>query len=127
MSLTAEDISRAERMRAELVINVARFFQEYDLFLTPATIVPPYPVDNPHVAECDSHQFDNYFQWLAAAYAFTTAMCPALSMPCGFTENGLPVGLQVAAATKEDASVLSAAGAFEDIFGLTGTVPINPR
>ena len=127
LSLTAEDISRAERMRAELVINVARFFQEYDLFLTPATIVPPYPVDNPHVAECDSHQFDNYFQWLAAAYAFTTAMCPALSMPCGFTENGLPVGLQVAAATKEDASVLSAAGAFEDIFGLTGTVPIHPR
>jgi len=125
--LSVNDIVRAASMRTELVRRVARFFQDYDLIITPSTIVPPYPVEQRYVERCDGHQFDNYYRWLAIAYAFTTALCPALSMPCGLTAGGLPVGLQVAAPCGNDAQVLSAANIFEEIFGLKEITPISPR
>jgi amidase len=127
LKLTVEDINQAEAARVALVSRVQTFFSEYPVLLTPATIVPPYPVSQDHVAECDGHPFDNYYQWLAIAYAFTTALCPALSLPCGFTRNRLPVGLQIAAATQADATVIAAAAKIEQILELDMSIPINPR
>ena len=127
LKLTVEDINQAEAARVALVSRVQAFFSEYPVLLSPATIVPPYPVSQDHVAQCDGHQFDNYYQWLAIAYAFTTALCPALSLPCGFTRNRLPVGLQIAAATQADATVIAAAAEIEQILDLDMSIPINPR
>jgi amidase len=127
LKLTVEDINQAEAARVVLVSRVQTFFSEYPVLLSPATIVPPYPVSQDHVAECDGHLFGNYYQWLAIAYAFTTALCPALSLPCGFTRNRLPVGLQIAAATQADATVIAAAAKIEQILELDMSIPINPR
>ncbi len=127
LALSVKDMIRAESLRAALVSRVARFFQDYELIITPATVVPPYSLDQRYVEQCDGHEFDNYYQWLSIAYAFTTASCPALSMPCGLTDDGLPIGLQVASAHKNDAGLLSAAKAFEEVLGLADLTPINPR
>ncbi len=127
LRLSITDINRAQQDRLALVNRVQRFFAQYPLLLTPATIVPPYPVAMDHVAECDGQRFDNYYQWLSIAYAFTTALCPALSMPCGMTRQGLPVGLQIAAKCQAEALLLSAAAQIEQILDYNGATPINPN
>ena len=97
------------------------------MLLCPATIVPPFPIENRYVAECAGKKFDNYVEWLGIVYAITLVCCPALSLPCGFTASGLPVGLQMVAPPRSEARLLAGAKVLEDILGVRGTTPINPR
>jgi amidase len=127
LKLTVEQIARAEAQRVAMTARALEFFKTYDLLLVPATIVPPFPVENRYVAECAGTTFDNYVQWLGIVYAITLVCCPALSMPCGFTASGLPVGLQVVAPPRGEAQLLAGAKVLEDILGLRGTTPIDPR
>jgi len=127
LKLTVEQITRAEAQRVAMTARTLEFFGKYDLLLAPATIVAPFPIENRYVAECAGHKFDNYVQWLGIVYAITLACCPALSLPCGFTASGLPVGLQMVAAPRGEAQLLAGAKALEDILGVRGTTPINPR
>jgi amidase len=127
LKLTVEQIERAEAQRVAIADRTLKFFEAYDLLLCPATIVPPYPIGNRYVAECDGRKFDNYVQWLGIVYAITLACCPALSLPCGFTASGLPIGLQIVAPPRGEAQLLAGAKALEDILGLRDTTPIDPR
>ena len=127
LKLTVEQITRAEAQRVEMTARMVEFFGKYDLLLAPATIVAPFPIENRYVAECAGHKFDNYVEWLAIVYAITLACCPALSLPCGFTASGLPVGLQMVAAPRGEAQLLAGARLLEDILGISGTTPIDPR
>ena len=127
LKLTVEQLERAEAQRVAMTARAVEFFGKYDLLLAPATIVSPFPIENRYVAECAGTKFDNYVQWLGIVYAITLACCPALSLPCGFTASGLPVGLQMVAAPRADAKLLAGAKALEDILGLRGTTPIDPR
>ncbi len=127
LKLTVEQLERAEAQRVAMTARTLEFFGTYDLLLTPATIVAPFPVENRYVAECAGKKFDNYVEWLGIVYAVTLVCCPALSLPCGFTASGLPVGLQVVAAPRGDARLLAGAKVLEDILGVRGTTPIDPR
>ena len=127
LKLSVMDVAWAEQNRVELISRVQQFFKQYPILLTPATVVPPYPASNATVTECDGVEFENYYQWLSIAYAFTTALCPALSMPCGFTDNGLPVGIQLACKTHGESSLISTAAYFENIFSIEQQTPINPK
>ncbi|HLZ00573.1 MAG TPA: amidase family protein [Bradyrhizobium sp.] len=127
LKLTVEKLERAEAQRVALAERAVKFFETYDLLLCPATIVPPYPIEHRYVAECDGKKFDNYVEWLGIVYAITLACCPALSLPCGFTASGLPIGLQMVAAPRGEAQLLAGAKALEDILELRGTTPIEPR
>jgi amidase len=127
LKLTVTQLERAEAQRVAMTARTLEFFETYDLLLTPATIVPPFPIENRYVAECAGKQFDNYVEWLGIVYAITLVCCPALSLPCGFTASGLPVGLQIVAAPRGEAPLLAGAGVLEDILGLRGTTPIDPR
>ena len=127
LKLTVDDLIRAEAQRVAMTERTLKFFETYDLLLAPATIVAPFPIENRYVAECAGTKFDNYVQWLGIVYAITLVCCPALSLPCGFTASGLPVGLQVVAAPRGDARLLAGAKVLEDILGLRGMTPIDPR
>ena len=127
LKLTVEQIARAEAQRVAMTARTLEFFQNYDLLLTPATIVAPFPIENRYVAECDGKKFDNYVEWLGIVYAITLVCCPALSLPCGFTASGLPVGLQMVARPRGEAQLLAGAKALEDILGVRGTTPIDPQ
>ncbi|WP_298369785.1 amidase family protein [uncultured Bradyrhizobium sp.] len=127
LKLTVEKLERAEAQRVAITARALEFFERYDLLLAPATIVPPFPVENRYVAECDGKKFDNYIEWLGIVYAITLACCPALSLPCGFTASGLPVGLQMVAKPRAEAQLLAGAKVLEDILGVRGTTPIDPR
>jgi amidase len=127
MALTADDIIRAETERAAMFASTVAFFEDYDLLLCPATIVPPYPVEQRYVEECDGHKFDNYVEWLGIVYAITLVCCPALSMPCGFTQENLPVGLQVVGPPRREAKLLAGALQIEQVLDLGAITPIDPR
>lgn len=124
--LTAEEIGKAERWRGELFYRTAKFFENYDVLVCPTTIVPPYPVEQRYVAEVDGHKFDNYIEWVLVCSAFTLTSCPAISVPCGFTKDGLPVGLQIVGKPRGEAALLQAAKLFEDAAGLSTRLPIDP-
>jgi amidase len=103
------------------------FFESYDLLLAPATIVAAFPVEQRYLAECAGHKFESYIDWLAIVYAITLTCCPALSMPCGLTSKGLPVGLQIIAAPRAEAQLLSAARLLEGLLDTPVKTPIDPR
>ena len=127
LKLGVEQLARAEAQRLAMTERTLAFFQSYDLLLTPATIVAPFPVEQRYVAECAGRKFDNYVEWLGIVYAITLVCCPALSLPCGFTASGLPVGLQMVAPPRGEAQLLAGAKALEDILGVRGSTPIDPR
>lgn len=125
LTLDAETLGRAMRRQATIRRRVLAFMTEYDLLLTPAAIVPPFPVAEPYVRTCNGVTFDGYIDWLAIAYAVTLSGLPALSLPCGFTGDGLPVGVQMIGQDRGEAALLSAAGVLEDILDLA-RAPITP-
>ena len=127
LKLTVDQLVRAEAQRVAMVERTLEFFKTYDLLLAPATIVAPFPVEHRYVAECAGKKFDNYVEWLGIVYAITLVCCPALSLPCGFTASGLPVGLQMVAPPRGEAQLLAGARVLEDILGVRGTTPIDPR
>ena len=125
--ITVDDFARVELARARYLDRAVTFFEEYDLLLSPATIVPPYPVEQRFVAELGEHKFSNYVEWLSIAYAITITGHPALSVPAGFTKDGLPVGLQIVGGPRGEANLLSAANLYEEISDLKNLVPIIPK
>jgi amidase len=127
LALTMADEERAERQRAALYRRTLAFFQTFDLICTPTTIVAPYPIEQRYVERCNGVVFDNYIQWFAIAYAFSLVNCPALSLPCGFTRENLPVGLQIIARPRAEAQLIAGAKLLEDLLGLKGRTPIEPR
>ena len=127
LALTGQDIMNAMVERSEIYRRANTFFSDFDLILTPATVVPPYPVEQRFVQRVGDHEFSNYIEWCSIAYAFTVLGAPALSVPCGFTQSGLPVGLQIAAPVREEARLLAAASALENLLRLSDALPIDPR
>jgi amidase len=127
LKLTAAEIGLAERERGAMQASTAAFFQQFDLLLCPAAIVPPFEVEKRYLEELGGHRFPSYIDWVTIAHAISVTGCPALSLPCGFTSSGLPVGLQIVAPARGEALLLAAAAQLEDILDLATLVPIDPR
>jgi amidase len=126
LALTGEEIARGLKLRGEIIARSQAFFRTYDLLLCPATITAAFPVEERYLASCDGVEFETYIDWLAIVYAITLTAQPALSMPCGFTKCGLPIGLQIVGPARGEGPLLSAAAALEAALGLDST-PIDPR
>jgi len=127
LSYSMADIVKAENNRAAIYRRMHALFETYDLLLCPATIVAAYPASDRYVKECAGYTFPNYFEWLAIAYAISLTASPALSLPCGFTKDGRPVGLQIVGRTRAEGQVLAAARALELLLDLHPPTPIDPR
>ncbi|TVQ57196.1 MAG: amidase [Rhodobacteraceae bacterium] len=126
LKLTGEDVAAALAARGAIMGRARAFFETYDLLLCPATIVPPFPVEERYVTSCDGVTFETYVDWLAIVYAVTLTGHPALSLPCGFTARGLPVGLQMVGRWHGEGPLLAHAAALEADLGLDHR-PIDPR
>jgi amidase len=95
MKVTALDIARAEQTRQSIFHRFREMFDRYDLLLTPAAPVRPYPVIMNFPQEINGRTFENYIDWIAPAFLITLVSLPAGSVPAGKTRDGLPVGLQI--------------------------------
>ena len=120
-----DEIARANQTRSDIRRRVHGFFETYDLLLTPTTIVAPFPVEQRYVLSCNGQEFTTYLDWLAIAYAITLVSLPALSLPCGFTRSGLPVGLQIIGRARGEHALLGSAMALEEVLALD-LRPVNP-
>ena len=127
LALPMSDVVRAEAQRAAMIQRTNAFFDEYDLLLCPATIVAAFPVEQRYLETCNGHTFANYVEWLGIVYAITLTTAPALSMPCGFTKDGRPVGLQVVARPRREAKLLAGSKLIETVLGQFMPAPIDPK
>lgn len=113
LSLTPEQIGDGEKLRTRLWHRVRAFMETRDLLILPTVAVPPFPVEQPYPTEINGRPLDNYTQWFFLTYGITVTGLPVISVPCGFTKAGLPVGLQIVGRRRREAAVLRAAAAFE--------------
>ncbi|WP_091223533.1 amidase [Geodermatophilus siccatus] len=111
--LTGADVARAEIAHTALYERVVGFFDRYDVLLAPTTQVLPFPVEQEYPTEIDGEPLTGYLAWMRSCTLITPTGCPALSVPGGFTTDGLPVGLQVVAPPRADRRVLEVGHAFE--------------
>jgi amidase len=113
LRLSPQDVARGELLRTELWHLVREFLAGRDLWITPTSAVPPFPIEQQHVLEVNGQPVGKAMQRSYLTYAFSVLGLPAISIPCGFTRAGLPVGLQIVGKRRGDAAVLRAAAAFE--------------
>ncbi len=113
LGMTSRDVARGELLRTQLWHRVHAFFETHDLWLTPTAAVPPFPIELPHAMEIGGKPAGKTLQRSYLTYAFSVLGLPAISVPCGFTRDGLPIGLQIVGPPRHEASVLRAAAAFE--------------
>jgi amidase len=113
LRLSPQDIGRGEKLRTILWHRVRHFFQTYDLLILPTVAVRPFPVGQPYPMVINGKALENYTQWFFLTYGITLTGLPAISVPCGLTRDGLPVGLQIVGRRRQESAVLTAAAAFE--------------
>jgi amidase len=111
--LTPEKIARALSLRTELFHRMRKFLEEYEFLLCPVNQLPPFPVEEEWPREVAGEKMDNYLDWMKSCYYVTITSHPAISVPAGFTPEGLPVGLQIVGRYRDDFGVLQLAHAFE--------------
>jgi amidase len=109
LKVTALDIAKAEQTRLRVFQRFRELFERYDLLLTPAAPVKPYPVEKNFPDEINGQAFEGYIDWIAPAFLITLVSLPAASVPAGKTRDGLPVGLQIVAPRFEEPRILSLA------------------
>jgi amidase len=113
LALTSRDVARGELLRTRLWQRVREFLTTRDLLITPTSAMPPFPIEQAHALEINGKPVGRILQRSYLTYAFSVLGVPAISIPCGFTSQGLPVGLQIIGRRRGEASVLRAAAAFE--------------
>jgi amidase len=124
--LTGPEIAQAEAKRSRLFARVGQFMERFDFFVLPTVQVPPFDVDQPYVTEIEGIPMSGYIDWMRSCYYITVTTLPAISVPAGFTREGLPIGLQIVGRHQEDWSVLQIAHAYEQARGSLRPPSLTP-
>ena len=111
--LSGADIARAHTLRSTAWDNMRMFQEKYEYFIAPTTQVPPFDVTQPYPTEVAGVKMSTYVEWMKVCMLISAFENPSISMPCGFTEDGLPIGLQIAGPHWREDLVLSLAHAYE--------------
>src|SRR3954462_176802 len=115
--LTGPEVGAAEAKRTELFHRMRQFMKKYDFLIAPVAQVLPFSVDVPYPTRIGGVPLDSYIDWMRSCYYITVTGAPALSVPCGFSGGGLPVGLQIVGRYQDDFGVLQLGAAFEQPTG----------
>jgi len=113
LKLTPEQIANAEALRTTLFQRMRSFLEKYEFLVCPVSQLPPFPVEVQWPREVAGVRMTNYLDWMQSCYYITITSHPAISVPAGFTEDNLPVGIQIVGRYRADFSVLQLAHAFE--------------
>ena len=96
LNLSSLEISEAESQRSIIDQNISQFFNQYDFLVLPTTSVLPFDIDQEYIKNIDGTELNTYIDWMALCYAITVTGCPSISIPSGFSKDGLPIGIQIA-------------------------------
>jgi amidase len=114
LALSGSDIARAEIAHVDMWRRFQSFLERYEYFILPTTQLPPFDVSTPWPTEISGVHLANYIDWMKSCWYISATANPAVSVPAGFTPEGLPVGVQIVGCDKADFSVLQLAHAFEN-------------
>jgi len=112
-ALSSEQIARATRLHTQVFGRMQAFMQRYEFLIAPVNQVAPFPVEVPYVTEIAGVKMENYLDWMRSCSWITVTGHPAISVPCGFTADGLPVGVQIIGRYRDELGLLRFARAFE--------------
>ena len=115
--LTGPQLGEAEKRRTELYRRMREFMETYEFLILPVVQVPPFDVEQPYITEINGVEMRNYIEWMKSCYYITATGLPAISVPGGFTAEGLPVGVQIVGRYHDDLGVLQLARTFERATG----------
>ena len=118
LALTAADVSRAMVAHGELLERIRRFQERYSFLVCAVNQVPPFDATLDWPKAIDGMRMDHYVAWMKSAYWISATFRPAISVPAGFTPEGLPVGIQIVGRSRDDLGVLQLAYAFEQATGV---------
>lgn len=111
--LSLRDVASATKKHSELIARTATFFDRYDFLVCPAAAVPPFPIEQQWVKSIEGKPMSTYLDWMAVCWAITVTGCPAISIPAGFTQQGLPIGVQIVAPRGQDKRLIDIAHVLE--------------
>ncbi len=118
LRLTGIEVARAENLRFDVFRRMVAFMERYEFLVLPVNQVAPFPVDTPYPSEIAGVRMETYIDWMKSCYFITVTGHPAISVPCGFTPDGLPVGVQIVGRYRDEFGLLQLANAFEQATGL---------
>jgi amidase len=111
--LSGEDVARALMQHGQLLERIRKFEEQYEFLICAVNQVPPFDASVAWPRSIEGVAMENYVAWMKSAYWISTTCRPAMSVPAGFTADGLPVGVQIVGRYRDDVNVLKLAYAFE--------------
>lgn len=117
LKLTGPQLAQIELKRTQLFHRLREFMEQYEFLILPVSQVLPFDVNQPYPTEINGEKMTTYIDWMKSCYYISTVGNPALSVPGGFTESGLPVGVQIVGRHRDDFGVLQLGYAFEQATG----------
>lgn len=117
LQLQGVEIGRSERLRSKLYHRMRSFFDKYDALILPVTQVPPFDADLEYPKQIAGTHMKTYMDWMRSCYYVSICGNPALSVPGGFTSDGLPIGMQIVGPHRGDYKVLQIGYAHEQATG----------
>ncbi len=122
-AISGEQVGSALVQQGQLLERMRAFQEKYEFLVCAVNQVLPYAATEPWPKAIEGVAMENYVAWMKSAYWISTTCRPAISVPAGFSEEGLPVGIQIVGRYRDDLSVLKLAHAFEQATGFGGRRP----
>ncbi len=124
---SAEAVAAAERYRGALFQRMTALFDDVDLMVAPAAVIPPFPVEDRYPGTFAGRTSGTYLDWLTVVSSITLTASPVLALPAGRTPDGLPVGLQLVAPPRAEYDLLAAGAAAERLIDAGFGEPVDPN
>lgn len=122
-----QSVQDADRIRGQLFHSCVDYFESHDVLVVPSAPLNPFPVEWDYPNQVDGVELGTYIDWISITFMITLTSCPVVALPCGLSEEGLPVGVQLVGAPKSEAKLLAVAAEFERSVGIASQLPIAPR
>ena len=110
------EILESMAAQGQIFANASQFMQNYDLLICPVTIVPAFSIEERYLGYSEGLGFSEYYRWLRIVYAITATTLPVITIPCGKTDDGMPVGLQLVGKPHGEQELFTYARYIEQIF-----------
>lgn len=125
LALKGEEIRKSLVAQGTLFQQASQFMRDFDLLICPAAIIPPFPVEERYPGYDKGVPYKDYYRWLAIAYSITATTLPVITLPCGTTDDGLPIGLQLIGAPHSEKNMFSLASYIEQLLPKS-ICPVEP-
>jgi amidase len=123
LAISRDEVEQALGRHHDFIDRLRRFQEQYEFLICVVNQVPPFDADLNWPTSIEGVAMEGYVAWMKSTYWISTTLCPAISVPAGFTDDGLPVGMQIVGRYRDDVGVLQLAHAFEQATRVGQTRP----